>query len=131
MNLELIRRGWHRQFPRVTLGMKGAAISLCLLLFVLASACKQTSGPESTSSSPKSHPPPRDRPRATAARPPREAAAGDDAPAPRTLPDYVLVPVYYATDRKPVMTVAAWQAQRAASQNEVMIYGAEWGPDLT
>ena len=43
-------------------------------------------------------------------------------------PESVVVPVYYATDRKALMPLAAWQAQLCKKGSECEYYGGEYNP---
>ena len=46
------------------------------------------------------------------------------------VPPYVVVPVFYATDRKPVTTPAKWREERERSGSATEYYGKEWSEIL-
>ena len=62
------------------------------------------------------------------------AAPGDEpataAPGSDELPPYVIVPVFYATDRKPVMDLQDWRRLREERRSTVEYYGPEWRNNL-
>lgn len=63
-------------------------------------------------------------------RPPSGPAASNGAHREPAVPPYVIVKVFYATDRKPVRSLEDWRTRRPREGGDVVYYGADWQNSL-
>lgn len=116
--------------------MKALVHTLVLFFLCMITACSQPDRRQvDTSRGPASAPPDDGFP--MSASPGGEPATTSDENTPvarnghaRPIPPYVLVPVFYATDRKPVLSIDEWRRERRSNGSAVEYYGKDWSERL-